>query len=168
MITKFSSLRQKWFCIALCLYLLSRLNTGNTVIEINHDAIDAKTTQNHFIFIIIVTARSHSNQLRILSPSSSSARYSPLLDMGLSNSPTLHLARSSATRIQLLRALLRKSSLHLPWGRPTLRLPRGGLHSRTRLSQRLSVLRLIWLLQQRKTVCYVGDFSSVPDHLVPD
>jgi hypothetical protein len=56
-----------------------------------------------------------------------------------------HLARSSATRIQLLPAVLRKSSLHFAWGRPTLRLPRRGLHFRTRLSQRLSVLRLIWL-----------------------
>jgi hypothetical protein len=46
--------------------------------------------------------------------------------------------------IQLLPAVLRKSSLHLAWGRPTLRLPRRGLHSRTRLPQRLSVRRLIW------------------------
>jgi hypothetical protein len=48
---------------------------------------------------------------------------------------------------------------------PTLRLPRRGLHSRTRLPQRLSVLWLIWPppLQHANTVCYVGDFSSLSD-----
>jgi hypothetical protein len=55
-----------------------------------------------------------------------------------------HLARSSATRIQLMPSVLSKSSLHLAWGRPTLRLPRRGLHTRTCLPLRLSVLRLIW------------------------
>jgi hypothetical protein len=81
-----------------------------------------------------------------------------------------HLARSSATRIQLLPAVLRKSSLHLAWGRPTLRLPRRGLHSKTRLPQRLSVLRLIWPAH-----CYFSmlircamSVSSLPDHLVSD
>jgi hypothetical protein len=57
------------------------------------------------------------------SSSSSSAHYSPVLGIGL---------------------LLRKLSLHLAWGRPTLRLTRRGFHSRTRLPQRLSVLRLMW------------------------
>jgi hypothetical protein len=60
-------------------------------------------------------------------------------------SPTSrHPARLSATRIQLLPAVLRELSLHLAWGRPTLRLPRHGLHSKTCLRQWLSVLRLIW------------------------
>jgi hypothetical protein len=50
----------------------------------------------------------------------------------------------SATRIQLLPAILCKSALHMDWECPTLSLRRPGLHSRTLLPQRLSVLRLIW------------------------
>jgi hypothetical protein len=56
-----------------------------------------------------------------------------------------HLAHSSSTRIQLLPAVLRKSSLHLAEGvlyyvyRDAI-----SLHSRTRLPQRWSVLRLVW------------------------
>jgi hypothetical protein len=77
------------------------------------------------------------------SSSSSSAYHSPLLDVGLSNaSPSRSIFGYSHP--QLLSAVLRISSLHLARGRPTLRLPRRGLHSRTRLPQQLSVLRLIW------------------------
>jgi hypothetical protein len=41
-------------------------------------------------------------------------------------------------------AILRKPSLYLARGHPTLRLPTRGLLSRTRLPQPLSILRLIW------------------------
>ena len=50
---------------------------------------------------------------------------------------------TSAARIQLLPATFRRSSLHLAGERPTLRLPKRGLHCRTRLLHRLSVLRQI-------------------------
>lgn len=50
--------------------------------------------------------------------------------------------RSLASRTKLLSSVLRKSSLHLARRRSTLHLPRCCLLSRTRLPQRLSVLRL--------------------------
>jgi hypothetical protein len=76
------------------------------------------------------------------SSSSSSAHHSPLLDISLSNfSPSRSIFGYShpapASR-------LRKSSLYLAWGHPTLCLPRRGLLSRTRLPQRYPVLRLNW------------------------
>jgi hypothetical protein len=71
---------------------------------------------------------------------SSSDHYNPLLDIGLSNfSPSRSIFGYSNPA---LNSVLRKSSLHLAC--PTLRLPRRGLHSRTRLPQRLSVLQFIW------------------------
>jgi hypothetical protein len=73
---------------------------------------------------------------RVPNTLSSSTHYSPI---------SCHLSRSLYTRLQLLPAVLRKSSFHLAWGRLSLRLPRRGLHSRARLPQRLSVLRLICL-----------------------
>jgi hypothetical protein len=96
--------------------------------------------------------------------SSSSAHYSSLLTI------SRHLAQSSATRIQLLPVVLCKSSLHLAWGRPTLRLPRRGLHSRTRLSVVGSTADMTSQLplQHANTVCFVGDFSSLQDHLGSD
>jgi hypothetical protein len=48
------------------------------------------------------------------------------------------------------RAILFNSSLHLAWGRPTLRLPRP------------------LPLQRANTECYVSDFSFLSDHLVSD
>jgi hypothetical protein len=82
-----------------------------------------------------------------------------------------HLARSTATRIQLLPAVLRKSSLHPAWGRPTLRIPWCGLHSRTRLPHRFSVLRLILPAHCHFSVpigVLCRDFSFLSNHLVSD
>jgi hypothetical protein len=71
---------------------------------------------------------------RSVCSSSSSAHYSPLLDIGLFNfSPSRSILGYSHPA----------PAWGLAWGRPTLRLPRRGLHSRTRLPQRLSVLWLI-------------------------
>jgi hypothetical protein len=98
--------------------------------------------------------------------SSLSAHYSPLLDIGLSN-----LAPSHSISGYSHPAVLRKSSLHLAWGRPTLRLPRRSLHSRTRLPQRLSLLRLIWPAHCHFRIlirCAMSVTSSLPDHLVSD
>jgi hypothetical protein len=93
-----------------------------------------------------------SNAVSIISPflllssspfplSSSSAHYSPLLDIGLSNTPF----RSIFGYSHLVPASrLRKSSLHLARGRHTLHLLRRDLHFKIRLPHRLSVLWLIW------------------------
>jgi hypothetical protein len=73
--------------------------------------------------------------------SSASAHHSPLLDMGLSYfSPSRSIFGYSYPTPANHPA---QSTLHLAWGRRTLRLPRRGLHARTRLLQRLSVLRMI-------------------------
>jgi hypothetical protein len=81
---------------------------------------------------------------RITQSSSSSAYYSPLLDIGLSNvSPSRsifgysHPSPASRPAQIVTPPDLRASC-------PTLRLPRRSLHSITRIPQRLSVLRLIW------------------------
>jgi hypothetical protein len=93
---------------------------------------------------------------------SSSAHHSPLLATGLSNcSPSCSIFGYYG--IQLLSAVLRKLSVHLAWGL-TLRLPRRGLHSRTRLPQLTSVLRLIWpaLCHFSMLIRYaMSDFSSL-------
>jgi hypothetical protein len=72
------------------------------------------------------------------SSSSSSANYSPLLDKGLSNfSPSRSIFGYSHPA-----PASRPAQIVIP---PSLRtLPRRDLHPRTRLPQRLSVLRLIW------------------------
>ncbi|KAI8423547.1 hypothetical protein MSG28_012639 [Choristoneura fumiferana] len=78
-----------------------------------------------------------------------------------------HCILSSARRIQLLPAAFRRSSLHLAGGRPTLRLPSRGLHSRTRLLQRLLILRQIWpaYCHFNLLIClsYVDDLRSVSE-----
>jgi hypothetical protein len=69
-----------------------------------------------------------------------------------------HLARSSATPIQLLPAVLRDST----W--PETRAPLRNLFTPMVVGSPASPLPL----QRANTVCYVGDFSSLPDHFVSD
>jgi hypothetical protein len=86
---------------------------------------------------------------------------------GLASAIARHLAISSATRIQLPPAVLRKSSLHLAWGGPTIHSPRRGLHSTTRLPQRLSVLRLIWPAHCHFSMLIRCDLSVTLDLCLP-
>jgi hypothetical protein len=93
------------------------------------------TVKKNFILIRIQIIHLHEN---IIVSSSLSAYYSPLLDIGLSNlSPSRSIFGYSHPA-----PASRPEQIVTPPGlrRPTLRLSRRGLHSRTRLPQRLSVL----------------------------
>jgi hypothetical protein len=106
----------------------------------------------------------HQSILRYIASSSSSADYSPLLDIGLSNS---HLAWSSATRIQLPPAVLRKSSLHLAWGRSvghtTFTETRSPFQNSFTPAVDGSTADMVspLPLQHASTVCYVGDLHQI-------
>jgi hypothetical protein len=83
--------------------------------------------------------------LYLSSSSSSSAYYSPLLDIGLFNvSPSRSIfSYSHKAPASRLAQIVTPPGLRASCTTFTS-LPRRGLHSRTRIPQRLSVLRLIW------------------------
>jgi hypothetical protein len=105
--------------------------------------------------------------------SSSSAHYDLLLDMAMSTMavPSLtvrHLARSLATGIQLMPAILRKSSLLLACVLHYIYLTRSPLQNSFTPAVVGSTADMgnQLLLQRANTVCYIGDFSFRPYHLV--
>lgn len=74
--------------------------------------------------------------------SSSSTYSSPA---GRRSLPRLATESGPSHPFQSVPATFRRSSLHFVWGRPELRLTKGGLDSSNHLPQRLSVLWQMWL-----------------------